>query len=98
VDNWLTDGGKALSLMHWPRSNPLKHFFFCVIKTRLVNLDFKIQTDISIYIYIYIYRERERESIVFLSVASVQVRFLALPDFLRSSGSGTGSTQPREYN
>jgi hypothetical protein len=27
-----------------------------------------------------------------------RVRFLALPDFLRSSGSGTGSTQPREYN
>jgi hypothetical protein len=26
-----------------------------------------------------------------------QVRFPALPDFLRSSGSGTGSTQPREY-
>jgi hypothetical protein len=22
----------------------------------------------------------------------------ALPDFLRSSGSGTGSTQPREYS
>jgi hypothetical protein len=28
----------------------------------------------------------------------VRVRFLTLPDFLRSSGSGTGSTQPREYN
>jgi hypothetical protein len=28
----------------------------------------------------------------------VQVRLLALIDFLRSSGSGTGSTQPREYN
>jgi hypothetical protein len=28
----------------------------------------------------------------------VQVRFPALPDFLRNSGSGTGSTQPREYN
>jgi hypothetical protein len=28
----------------------------------------------------------------------VQVRFPALPDFLRSSGSGTGFTQPREYN
>jgi hypothetical protein len=28
----------------------------------------------------------------------VWVRFPTLPDFLRSSGSGTGSTQPREYN
>jgi hypothetical protein len=28
----------------------------------------------------------------------VRVRFPALPDFLRSSGAGTGSTQPREYN
>ena len=27
-----------------------------------------------------------------------QVRFPALPDFLSSSGSGTGSTQPREVN
>jgi hypothetical protein len=28
----------------------------------------------------------------------VRVRFPALPDFLRSSGSGMGFTQPREYN
>jgi hypothetical protein len=28
----------------------------------------------------------------------VQVRFPALPDFLKSSGSGTGPTQPREYS
>jgi hypothetical protein len=28
----------------------------------------------------------------------VLVRFPALPDVLSSSGSGTGSTQPREYN
>jgi hypothetical protein len=28
----------------------------------------------------------------------VRVPFLALPDFLISSGSGTGSAQPREYN
>jgi hypothetical protein len=28
----------------------------------------------------------------------VRVRFPALPDFHRSSGSGTGSTQPRENN
>jgi hypothetical protein len=28
----------------------------------------------------------------------VRVRFPALPDFLRSSGSGTRSIQPREYH
>jgi hypothetical protein len=28
----------------------------------------------------------------------VRVRFPALPHFLRSSGSGTGSTEPRECN
>jgi hypothetical protein len=28
----------------------------------------------------------------------VRVRLPALPDFVRSSRSGTGSTQPREYN
>jgi hypothetical protein len=28
----------------------------------------------------------------------VRVRFPALPDFLKISGSGTGSTLPREYN
>jgi hypothetical protein len=27
-----------------------------------------------------------------------RARFPALPDFLRSSASGTGSTRPREYN
>jgi hypothetical protein len=32
------------------------------------------------------------------TVPEVQVRFPALPDFLRSNGPGTGSTQPREYN
>jgi hypothetical protein len=28
----------------------------------------------------------------------VRVRFPTLPDFLRSTGYGTGSTQPREYS
>jgi hypothetical protein len=28
----------------------------------------------------------------------VRIRFPALPDFLRSSGPGTGSTEPRKYN
>jgi hypothetical protein len=35
-------------------------------------------------------------SVVWWSEA--RVRSSALPDFLRSSGSGTGSTQAREYN
>jgi hypothetical protein len=33
-----------------------------------------------------------------LQIQKSRVRFPALPEFLRSSGSGTGSTQPREYN
>jgi hypothetical protein len=37
-------------------------------------------------------------SVNFLRIDGTTVRFPALPDFLRSSGSGTGSTQPREYN
>jgi hypothetical protein len=33
-----------------------------------------------------------------LQIQRFQVRFQALPDFLRSRGSGTGSTQPRDCN
>jgi hypothetical protein len=33
-----------------------------------------------------------------LQIHMSRVRFPALPDFLSSSGSGTGSTQPREDN
>ena len=33
-----------------------------------------------------------------LQIQRSWVRFPALPDFLSSSGSGTGSTQPREVN
>jgi hypothetical protein len=33
-----------------------------------------------------------------LQIQRSRVRFLALRDFLRSSGSGTASTQPREDN
>ena len=35
---------------------------------------------------------------VWLQIQRSRVRFPALPDFLSSSGSGTGSTQPREIN
>jgi hypothetical protein len=33
-----------------------------------------------------------------LQIQRSRVQFSLLPDFLRSSGSGTGSTHPREYN
>ena len=33
-----------------------------------------------------------------IQIQRSRVRFPALPDFLSSSGSGTGSTQPREVN
>ena len=33
-----------------------------------------------------------------LQIQRSRVRFAALPDFMSSSGSGTGSTQPREVN
>jgi hypothetical protein len=33
-----------------------------------------------------------------LQIQRSRVRFQALPDFLRTRGSGTGSTQPREDN
>jgi hypothetical protein len=33
-----------------------------------------------------------------LQIQRFRVRFPALPDFLRSNGSGTGSNQPREFN
>jgi hypothetical protein len=53
---------------------------------------------IYIYIYIYITAYVVKWSKFLVIDPEVWVRFLALTDFLRSSGSGTGSTQPREYN
>jgi hypothetical protein len=54
--------------------------------------------------WIYIcYVEESRPSVWSCTQSSwlqskLRVRFPALPDFLRSSGFGTGSTQPLEYN
>jgi hypothetical protein len=36
--------------------------------------------------------------ISWLQIQRCRVRFPALPDFLKNSGSGTGSTEPREDN
>jgi hypothetical protein len=41
---------------------------------------------------------KDRAKIILTTDPEVRVRFPALPDFLRSSGSGTESTQPRVYN
>ena len=55
---------------------------------------------IYIYIYIYIYGLPLWSSgqSFWLQIQRSRVRSPALPDFLSSSGSGTGSTQPREVN
>jgi hypothetical protein len=50
------------------------------------NLISKIQATIFLNVFSFLMIQRSR------------VRFPALPHFLRSSGSGTGSTQPREDN
>jgi hypothetical protein len=39
-----------------------------------------------------------KTSILHSTDPEVRVRFPALPNFVRCSGSGTGFTQPREYN
>ena len=56
---------------------------------------------VCIYIYIYVCIGPSLWSSgqsFWLQIQRSRVRFPALPDFLSSSGSGTGSTQPREVN
>jgi len=57
------------------------------------------------YIYIYIYTHTHTRpplwssgQSLWLQIQRSRVRSPALPDFLSSSGSETGSTQPREVN
>jgi hypothetical protein len=45
-----------------------------------------------------IYCQTVIDSLVLATDTEVRVRLAELPDFLRSSGSGTGSTQPHECN
>jgi hypothetical protein len=65
-------------------SSFLKYYFF------KIHINIILRSEL-IYIYISIYIDR-------LCGLVVRVRFPALPDFVRSIWSGTGSTQPREYN
>jgi hypothetical protein len=69
-----------------------------------VKLYFRILMGLNISLqFAVMYRRRVADSVdywpEFLATdPEVLVRFPALPDFLRSTGSGTGSTQPRKYN
>jgi hypothetical protein len=63
-----------------------------IVKNKLINLYFKFTVNKIMNASVVYWSE-------FLPTdPEVRVRFPALPDFLRSSGSGTGSNQPREYN
>jgi hypothetical protein len=60
-----------------------------------------MQQKILLLIFIFIiimHRDRLCGQRSWLQTQRTRVWFPALPDFLRSSGSGTGSTQPREDN
>jgi hypothetical protein len=50
-----------------------------------------LRTRSYMYLFLYIIKY-----FFWLQIQRSRVRFPALPDFLRSSGSGTGYTQPRE--
>jgi hypothetical protein len=72
----------SLSWIKWLQSTPLKSIF----KTHFNSVVGKGNRLCGPVIRVSGYRSRG------------PVRFPALPDFLKSSGSGTGSTQPREYS
>jgi len=55
-----------------------------------------VATIVTIDIYIYISPLWSSGQSFWLQIQRSRIRFPALPDFLSSSGSGTGSTQSRE--
>jgi hypothetical protein len=66
-------------------------------------MNFRTAETIFMNLGIYIvapepFRRLPTASVVLATDPEVQVRFPALRDYLTISGSGTGSTQPREYN
>jgi predicted ferric reductase len=74
-----------------------------ILKSRLSNFVAVVQVHIS-HICFWITSHQLRPPLwssgqsSWLQIQRSQVRFPALPDFLRSSGYGTGSTQPCEDN
>jgi hypothetical protein len=53
---------------------------------------------VSLRYFVSVSRRMDRLCGLVVKDPEVRVGLLALPNFLRSSESGTGSTQPREYN
>jgi hypothetical protein len=59
-------------------------------------ISFCLSHAVIIFAYLHTLWCSDRSS--WLQIQRSRVRFPAVPHFLRSSGYGTGSTQPREYN
>jgi hypothetical protein len=84
----------------------LAWIFFCFdftecLISRLYRLQILIALSLSYICHYspYVYSSRPPLWSEFLAtVPDIRVRFPALQEFLRNSGSGTGSTQPHEYN
>ena len=71
----------------------------CYVKLCYVTLRYIILYYIRLYcvvFYIILYPLWSSGQSFWLQIQRSRVRSAAIPDFLSSSGSGTGSTQPRE--
>jgi hypothetical protein len=65
---------------------------FIILNFKTLVMQIKCGTNYDTYI------AEHSKTVIILKLKRSRVRFPALPDFLRSSGSGTGSTQPRDDN
>ena len=70
--------------------NKIKNFIFVELKLEICQLE--------MLVFIYRLPLWSSGQSFWLQIQRSRVRFPALPNFLGSSGSGTGSTQPREVN
>jgi hypothetical protein len=78
-------------------------YFFCgnhglVLRYAILCCLYKMHNAIAYCLYEYQRDFIPNPSNIMAADPEVRVRFPALPPFLRSSGSGTGSTKPHEYN
>ena len=74
-----------------------RHIDMSIVMTRHIDMSIVMTRRIDMLIYVVGALWSSDQSF-WLQMQRSRVRFPALPDFLSSSGSGTGSTQPREVN